>query len=417
MPRDGLPFELAAACYALDMTITKSIEQLSADDLRTLVADGVRESRLIEYKESLPAGTDDAKKEFLADISSFANASGGHLVYGVTERRDAAGKPTGIPEKVEGLTGVNADAEIRRLEDLVRAGLEPRIIGIRLRAVDGFAAGPCIVVRVPRSWAAPHMVKLKGSSRFFARNSAGKYQLDVAELRAAFVLSESWAEKLRSFQRERVARILADETPIKLKSVARMVLHLIPATAFDPGQAVDVVAVGERPDDLRPLYSMGGRHRFNVDGIVTFTQAVDEDRAANYTQLFRSGAIEAVDAQLMRSGKVLWAVNFEQEMIEGSKRYVGLLERLGVSPPIAVLTSVLRAEGFELGVDKSRYSAPCPEQAIDRSVLWLPDVLVTEYAEFHAETVLRPVFDTLWQAAGWKRSHHYDATGTWAPPR
>ena len=30
------------------------------------------------------------------------------------------------------------------------------------------------------------MVTYKGTSRFFARNSAGKYQLDVQEIRAAF---------------------------------------------------------------------------------------------------------------------------------------------------------------------------------------------------------------------------------------
>ena len=43
-----------------------------------------------------------------------------------------------------------------------------------------------VLVRIPRSWVSPHMVTHKGTSRFFARNSAGKYQLDVSELRTAF---------------------------------------------------------------------------------------------------------------------------------------------------------------------------------------------------------------------------------------
>jgi predicted HTH transcriptional regulator len=45
----------------------------------------------------LPDLTDDAKKEFLADISSFANASGGDIIYGsssvLNQRKMPAEKP------------------------------------------------------------------------------------------------------------------------------------------------------------------------------------------------------------------------------------------------------------------------------------------------------------------------------------
>ena len=39
-----------------------------------------------------------------------------------------------------------------------------------------------IIVRVPNSLNRPHMVVFKQWSRFYSRNSAGKYQLDVHEL-------------------------------------------------------------------------------------------------------------------------------------------------------------------------------------------------------------------------------------------
>src|SRR2546425_901377 len=94
--------------------IPKEFDAIAKEDIEVLVANAVSEGRTIEYKEQLPGGTDEDKREFLADVSSFANAAGGDLIYGVREKRDAGGKPLGIPEAAEGLAGVNADAEKRR---------------------------------------------------------------------------------------------------------------------------------------------------------------------------------------------------------------------------------------------------------------------------------------------------------------
>jgi hypothetical protein len=37
-------------------------------------------------------------------------------------------------------------------------------------------------IRIPPSWAAPHIVTFQGLSRFYPRNSAGKYPLDAGEI-------------------------------------------------------------------------------------------------------------------------------------------------------------------------------------------------------------------------------------------
>src|SRR5689334_8563616 len=102
------------------MISDKSIEQIAAADLERLVINGVSESRSLEYKETLPGGSDQDKKEFLADVTSFANAIGGDLVYGVREARDESGKPTGTPEAVVGLDVPNFDQAIQRLENVLR---------------------------------------------------------------------------------------------------------------------------------------------------------------------------------------------------------------------------------------------------------------------------------------------------------
>ena len=68
--------------------ISKNIDQIIENDLKALIDNSVLEGKTIEYKQSLPSNSDSDKKEFLADISSFANASGGDLIYGIIENRN-----------------------------------------------------------------------------------------------------------------------------------------------------------------------------------------------------------------------------------------------------------------------------------------------------------------------------------------
>ena len=48
-------------------------------------------------------------------------------------------------------------------------------------------------------------------------------------------------------------------------------------------------------------------------------------------------------------------------------------------------------------------------------MLILPDVLIEDY-DCDVPAALRPVFDALWNAAGYERSLNYDENGCWNPP-
>lgn len=67
------------------MTFGLPVVQIDAAQLEALRADGVREGRQLEYKECLPGNSDDDKREFLADVTSLANAAGGDLIFGVRD--------------------------------------------------------------------------------------------------------------------------------------------------------------------------------------------------------------------------------------------------------------------------------------------------------------------------------------------
>lgn len=109
--------------------ITKRLEEISLADLEALVEDRVRESTSLDYKQELPGGNNEEKKEFLRDMISFANTVGGDMVFGVAERRDDNNLSTGEAEHVNGVLVENRDALLLRLEEMIRTSIAPRLAG------------------------------------------------------------------------------------------------------------------------------------------------------------------------------------------------------------------------------------------------------------------------------------------------
>jgi Putative DNA-binding domain len=380
------------------------LEALTEADLQGLVANQVREGRRIEYKEAVGGGNE-ARREFLGDVSSFANAAGGDLLIGVAERDGAA---SGLP----GMAADAVDTEVLRLENLTRDGIDPRIPAIATRGVPvGDGTREVLVMRIPRSWATPHMVTYRGLSRFYSRNSAGKYPLDVTEIRAAFVASESARTQLRSFRIERLGRLAANEGPVRLHAPAKIVLHVLPLTALDPSTQYDVVDLANSNNEaFRPLYTTGWSKRINFDGVVAFTPPfLGEEASGGYTQVFRSGAIEGVEGYLLSRDNAIPSVAFEKTLIEGLGQFLRLLTEIGAPLPYVVGLALLGVRGYRMAVSESYIDRPQP---IDRDDLVLPEVLV-EALPTAPQTVLRLLFDAIWNASGWPRSPFYDDQGAW----
>jgi hypothetical protein len=72
------------------------------------------------------------------------------------------------------------------------------------------------------------MVAFKHLSRFFTRNSAGKYQLDVREIRAAFASSDDLRRRITAFHTGRLGKIIANEAPISLPVTSKIIFHSHP---------------------------------------------------------------------------------------------------------------------------------------------------------------------------------------------
>src|SRR5438046_77247 len=132
----------------------KPLESITEADLQEQVDNQVLELKTQEYKAVLPGNSDRDKKEFIAAVSSFANAAGGLLIYGIRTEK-------GVPKELVGLKGISVDDEKLRLENMIRDGVAPRIPGIEIRPIPLHVSSEAILIRIPRSWASPHMVTFK----------------------------------------------------------------------------------------------------------------------------------------------------------------------------------------------------------------------------------------------------------------
>ena len=99
--------------------IDQPIDAIDEATLQRLVDNQVAEGRDLEFKRELPGGGDEASREFLADVTAFANAQGGDIVYGLDEANGAA---TSLP----GVEVDDPDAAILRLEGKLQTGVDPR---------------------------------------------------------------------------------------------------------------------------------------------------------------------------------------------------------------------------------------------------------------------------------------------------
>ncbi|RUM57092.1 MAG: hypothetical protein DSY60_05590 [Persephonella sp.] len=169
------------------MIFNKNLDDINYSDIKNLINEKTPESRYLDYKSELHLSKESEKKEFLADIISFANAEGGFIIYGIRAEN-------GIPVEINGISIPNLDEFLLRVEQIIRNGIEPVIIGksneeISIKNIEISNNTYILLIKIPKSIYSPHRVKNTG--KFFKRGERGKYEMPYEELKMAFLNSET----------------------------------------------------------------------------------------------------------------------------------------------------------------------------------------------------------------------------------
>lgn len=273
----------------------KPLDQITEADLQILISTPVCESRVLDYKEQLPGDSSSEKKEFLYDVTSFANSGGGELIYGISEER-VDGKNTGKPSAIPGMRIENADELIRKYENLIRTSVQPRTFGLQMKFIPLKNGNHVLIVRIPQSLNAPHMVTLEGNQRFYARNSAGKHPMDISEIRSAILANSQLSEHIRNFFFDRFSKIKTNQTQIKLENDDHILLTmLIPFSSFGT-QQFSPAEFKKHVTKLKALTSEGWDYKYNM----TFDN--NPQIPYSYVQMYRNGTIESLDTLILSPG-------------------------------------------------------------------------------------------------------------------
>jgi hypothetical protein len=388
-----------------------NFEDISESDLNDLILAGVPEGLVVEYKRE-PYGNSDAdKKEALKDITSFANSAGGHLIIGMKEAK-------GVPTELTGLEGVDPDALINRLESLVRDGVEPRIVGVRMRQVSLDRGGVAIIIRIPRSWNPPHRVSAARTNRFYVRNSGGVHEASVEELRVLFTFAADAQQRIKAFRSDRIATIIAGQGPVLLPANGRLFIHLVPLSAFGQMNQIDLETAYEAHMQFRPMAAADMTPRFNLDGFINVRGGRE---CHGYTQVFRNGIIEATKANVLsrwHSAPMLDAGKNTSEIVAVVPGYFDGLRALDIPAPTVLMISYHGIAGAKLGFRRYEYDLDEIELFPPVELMLLPEVIVDDYGlPGDYVRALRPIFDALWNAAGFAKCTYYSPNGDWQPPR
>ena len=387
------------------MSIEKTnFDSVEERDLQELVDAQTPEGLRLDFKLTNYGKSDSDKRELLKDVSALANSHGGHLVIGVEENEGVAKNVLGVD--------IDTDAEILRMEQILRNAIDPPISGIRMRSIPLVIGRKVLLLRIPRSWNPPHRVTAQGINRFYIRHSAGVHEPSVEELRSLFNQSATALEKARQFRNNRISVVTNGEGHRPLAGGGRLFIHIVPTAAFSGMVYIDVEKIHEVHNSFWPLAASGMTPRFNLHG---FVNERGGDQNEGYTQIFRHGALEATISGIVRKrdGHLsIPGLALERYIFERLSLYVDGLRDIGVPPPLLIMFTLEGIKGANYAVMENHwggYEPPLPDDFI-----FLPECVLEDYGtalEYHK--AVRPAFDTLWNAIGYSKSQYFDENGFW----
>lgn len=381
--------------------IAKPLDSITLADLQALMENGVPEGKSLEYKREIPGQSPEDKKKILRAICALANTVGGDLVYGIEEN-------AGVPVSIPGIDSTDEDSLRLRFESSCREGIQPRLSHLHLKFVPVNTGRSVLIVRVQKSWNAPH--RLGQDGHFYGRNSAGTYPLDVGEIRQAFTLSEGVAERIRSFRVERLIRIESNDLPVPLEPGWKLAFHLIPVSAFASSGEARASLDARQVATLNPILGHGSTGFINLEGYVRHEQR--RSGCPTYVQFYRNGIIESTAAfGQIDNEQMIPTIAIENSLARALSSYASLLKECEIAPPFTVHLALLGIR------DHFLYSNHIPgfakhQKISDRDKVILENISI-DSETFDARVALRPLFDMWWNAFGYERCLDYGETGEW----
>ena len=364
--------------------INKKIADIGEGDIQLLVDTQRAEDRYIDFKKDWSDASFDG---LAADVCAFANTDGGDIVVGMASVDRVA-------SKLMGVACASVDQQIRKVEDAVRARIEPRVSGVEVRYIPRKGADGVFVVRVAPSASAPHRV-IAGNA-FYARASAGNNPMDIFQVREAFLRGALAEERAREFRKKRIADLYVDSSQRKGQSVWTL-LHIVSIPAMARSSLIDGKSLFHATFDVPPLGFFGPANEqiYNLDGVL-------RQSGIQAVQTYRDGRIEgrirlarvpsAFEVQLPAPTPVSLA-QISSAVHAAVPPYTAFLNRLDFAPPYSVMLTLINTA-------QQDFASHTTHVRTELEVLEIPDVTINDLQYDTIAAGCRQLTDVLYQSFG-----------------
>jgi len=382
-------------------------EQAILDKVETLIENKVKEDRFIDYKRALDLKLDQDKREFCKDVSGLANALGGQLLYGIDEKE---GTPVGICGfKIEDI-----DKFKLQLQNVLNTGVQPRITGFHIRIIQAEKNDRkyILVVSVPRSWQAPHMVVKDQDNRVYVRMNGLTEKADIMQIRDIILEREGVAPQIRAFRQERIEWLTGNDSLLCSKRL--LIYHIIPINAFTQEASRDIVGFMIKSNTQNRKINRILEHLSNTlilpnaDGVYTTFYLGNKGNTTAFCQYFRNGIVEMVNIldilKTPEGNEIMTNLihSNARNTQECFKEIFDNYRELNVVEDVFIAVSVLDVKGCRIHTPLMRDFG----RAFDRNCILFPEYL-TNYNHDVLE-VLKPASTLIWQAAGYPEEQLFD---------
>jgi len=297
------------------------------------------EDQNLEYKLEF-GQSDDDKKEMSRDISSMANAYGGYLIVGIREDRE-----TGAPLEITGVK--NAENERDRIISSCLSNIEPRIPGLKIKAVPIQDCNPVILIFIPRSTRAPHAVRFGGRRcEFWKRHDRQKSPMSIEEIKEAFLRTENIRKDIEEFIKERKREILEE-----IGGNPTYVIGAAPIMVKD-----DVIDIGDKniremlrhsPNQVNTRWNLDFRRNGSYPTPTLYGLKIEDN--LRRVELFRNGYLE-LRVKINESDKTILATPVIDYAVNFYRLLKGLVEYLGLNETLVGFLSLYNISGFSLKI-------------------------------------------------------------------
>lgn len=387
-----------------------TLSQLTEANFLQVCREQWSETQTLEFKAVLPNNDDAARDEFRKDVCALANAEGGDLIYGISEKGGRA-------DAIVPIRGETPDGVKRRLRQILESRVEPRIHGIQFHHCQLAEGGFVLILRIPSSYDGPHRYGPITEHRFVIRSDTSTSDMTYDQLRTAFGRGATLLEKAAQFRANRMNnKIVYGLGPRKIGTGVILAIHIIPMCGLAGRSDVDIPGLNTDFSILKLDDDYSWHRTTNLDGLVMYPY--DDDNGVDCcSQIFRNGIFEIlkiVSAETQQNAVPLAVVGpwVGAQLRAGLKTYAAAAPRLGVQGPTVISLSLTNTGGTVLATSgRALTRKPILNDRLD-----LPETMIEDIAgAFNVDELIRPILDVLYQCYGVSRCNLFDAGGNWCP--